>query len=100
MKRALLLTCSLSMFLVTSGAFASSTGGSIAGTVKDTAGSVIPLATVTAVNEETSVANSTKTNRDGSYSFPDLPIGNYTIQVQADGFSEFRETGAVLNVNS
>ena len=99
MKRALLLMCSLNLF-VTSGAFGSSTGGSIAGTVKDTAGSVIPLATVMAVNEETSVANSTRTNKDGSYSFPDLPIGHYSVKVQANGFSEFRETGVVLNVNA
>ena len=53
-----------------------------------------------AVNVETGVTNSTKTNRDGSYSFPDLPIGHYTIQVQAKGFSELQETGVVLNVNT
>ena len=33
MKRASLLVCSLSMFLVAGGAFGSSTGGSIVGTV-------------------------------------------------------------------
>lgn len=98
MKMAFLLMCSILLAAVS--AFGSVTGGSIVGTVKDTAGSVIPGATVEALNIETGVKTSTNTNRDGSYSFPDLPIGHYTIQIQAKGFSELQENGIVLNVNT
>ena len=100
MKRAILLMFSLGVFLVANGAFASSTGGSIVGTVRDTTGSVIQGVTVVTVDVATGVKTSTKTNRDGVYSFPDLPIGQYIIQIQAPGFSELQETGVVLNVNT
>jgi Carboxypeptidase regulatory-like domain len=80
-------------------AFASITG-SISGTVKDTTGSVLPGALVTAHNVETGVATTTKTNRDGSYSFPDLPIGHYNLQIEAKGFAVTQETGIVLDVNT
>jgi hypothetical protein len=53
-----------------------------------------------AVNVETSVSVLTRTNADGAYSFPDLPIGHYNIQIQAKGFSKLQETGAVLGVNT
>jgi hypothetical protein len=90
--------CSI-FFFAGIGAFASVTG-SVVGTVTDTTGSVISGATVVALNVETGIKTTTKTNQDGSYSFPDLPIGHYTIQIQAQGFSELQETGVVLNVNT
>ena len=81
------------------GAFASVTG-SITGTVKESTGSVLPGAVVTASNVDTGVATATKTNRDGSYSFPDLPIGHYSLQVEATGFAVTQENGVVLDVNT
>ncbi len=97
MKRALILICGI--FFVAVGAFGSVTG-SVVGTVTDTTGSVIPGATVVALNVDTGIKTTTKTNQAGSYSFPDLPIGHYTIQIQAQGFSGLQETGVVLNVNT
>ena len=52
--------------------FASITG-SVSGTVKDTTGSVLPWSCGDGRNVDTGVATTTRTNRDGSYSFPDLP---------------------------
>ncbi|MGB8536930.1 MAG: carboxypeptidase regulatory-like domain-containing protein [Acidobacteriaceae bacterium] len=88
-----------SICFVAVGAFAGITG-SISGTVKDTTGSVLPGAAVRARNVDTGVATTTSTNRDGSYSFPDLPIGHYNLQVEAKGFAVTQETGIVLDVNS
>lgn len=76
------------------------TGGSIAGTVTDSTGSVISGAFVVAINVDTHITSSTTTNASGSYSFPDLPVGHYTIQIRAQGFSNFQETGIVLDVNT
>jgi hypothetical protein len=97
MKGAILLVCSI--LLVAASAFASVTG-SITGRVTDKAGAVVPGANVVAVNVEAGVKTSTKTNKEGVYSFPDLPIGHYSIQIQASGFSKLEETGIALDVNS
>ncbi|MGH9345158.1 MAG: carboxypeptidase-like regulatory domain-containing protein, partial [Terriglobia bacterium] len=59
---------------------------SVTGQVADTNGAVIPGATITAVNAETRVAASTKTNGDGSYSLLYLLPGNYTVTVAAPNF--------------
>jgi hypothetical protein len=97
MKRATLVLCSI--FLLAIGVFAGVTG-SITGIVKDRTGAVISGATVTVFNVDTGVKSSTQTNADGLYSFPALPVGRYTIQIQAGGFSGYKETGLVLDVNT
>jgi hypothetical protein len=63
--------------------------GVITGTVFDPSGAVLPGATVTIINEGTSVSQSTTTDRDGSYRFPLVPPGTYTVQVKATGFAEY-----------
>ncbi|MGH9770220.1 MAG: carboxypeptidase-like regulatory domain-containing protein, partial [Candidatus Acidiferrales bacterium] len=97
MKRAVFVLAGI-FFVVTSALGAGA--GSIAGTVTDPSGDVVPKATIMALNVETGVKNSVQTNSAGAYSFPDLPIGHYTIRVNAAGFTAFQETGLVLNVNS
>jgi hypothetical protein len=60
--------------------------GSITGEVTDPSGAVIVGANVTAENAATSVKTSTKTNGSGVYTIRFLPIGNYTVTIQANGF--------------
>jgi Carboxypeptidase regulatory-like domain/TonB dependent receptor len=72
--------------LCTSFVAAQQTLGGILGTVTDASGGVIPNATVTVTDEQTSLTRSTKTNGSGSYTFVDLPIGNYTITYEAPGY--------------
>lgn len=74
--------------------------GRISGTVKDPTGAVVPGAQVTAVETQTGIKTTTKTDAAGSYSFPSLPVGPYNLEVRAAGFKEFRETGLVLDVNT
>jgi Carboxypeptidase regulatory-like domain len=71
----------------------------ISGTVSDPTGAVIAGATVTATNVDTGVALSQTTNAQGFYSFPELPVGKYTIDVQKAGCKAYRRTGLVLDVN-
>lgn len=97
MKRLAVLVCSI--MLVAVSAFASVTG-SITGKVTDGTGAVVRGATVVAVNVETGVTFTTKTNSDGSYTFPDLPVGHYNLQIEARGFSKLQETGVTLDVNT
>lgn len=62
--------------------------GSLTGTVTDPNGAALPGATVEIRNVETNVANSATTNGEGSYSFPLLNPGKYTLTVRASGFAD------------
>jgi len=61
--------------------------GAIVGVVKDSSGAVVRQASVTATNLKTSIAFSTKTNEVGEYRILLLPIGTYTLQINAAGFN-------------
>jgi hypothetical protein len=72
--------------LLIAGAFGQTFRGAINGTVTDATGAVVPKANVTATNNGTSVAQSMVTTSDGEFSFQDLPVGGYSVAVNAPGF--------------
>jgi hypothetical protein len=59
---------------------------SLSGTVKDPVGAVVPGATVTLRNVDTSVSSTTTSNGDGNYTFQNLNPGNFTVEATAKGF--------------
>jgi hypothetical protein len=61
--------------------------GAIAGTITDSSGAAIVGATVTAVNLETNAQRLAKTSVAGEYRFDLLPVGHYSIHVEAPGFA-------------
>lgn len=74
--------------------------GSIAGTVKDVSGGAVPNAKVTITDEEKGVAVRTaRTGSAGEFSFPTLPVGRYSVTVEAPNFKKFVQSGLILNVN-
>lgn len=62
--------------------------GRISGTVKDAARAVVPGANVTVTNQATGISRSTKTDEDGFYLVTNLPIGDYSVTVERDGFTK------------
>ncbi len=66
--------------------WAQQTLGGVTGQVSDPSGGVIPNATVTIVDEQTSLTRTIKTNGTGEYTFVNLPIGTYTLTFTADGY--------------
>ncbi len=78
--------------------FAQRTSGAIRGTVTDSSGAVIPGATVTVKSEGTGFNRSTVTNTEGVYSFAELPVGTYSVEVALQGFKTAVQTGIPLNV--
>jgi hypothetical protein len=60
--------------------------GSFLGNVLDKSGSGIPGATVTATAEATGLARGSKTDSAGHYLIPLLPVGSYSVRVDAPGF--------------
>src|SRR6266481_5930054 len=95
------LLTSLSLLFVICLAVVAQTGTSnITGTVRDTNGSVVPGATVTARNEATGVTSTQTTTESGLYSFASLPVGNYTITIEKQGFKTLQKTGNFLEVGT
>lgn len=62
--------------------------GSITGTVTDSSGAVVPNAAVAARNVATGVETTTRSNQSGVYNFQFLPIGSYSVIVNASGFAK------------
>jgi len=75
------------------------TTGSILGTVTDTSGAVVPNAKVTAVSNQQGVMRSVATNASGAYILPQLPLGTYTVAIQAEGFDKFTNTAVTVDVD-
>lgn len=73
--------------------------GTIAGTVKDPSGALIPTATVSARNEGTAAVLQGVVQPDGSFSLKLTP-GVYDVTVDANGFKQTRVTGVRVEVNT
>ncbi|MEO6120384.1 MAG: carboxypeptidase-like regulatory domain-containing protein, partial [Terriglobales bacterium] len=65
--------------------FGQSTLGRISGVVTDPSGAVVPNAKVTATNEETKQTLLTTTSGSGSFSLAQVPVGFYTVKIEAPG---------------
>jgi hypothetical protein len=73
------------LFLIATAAFGQFRA-SLQGTVTDPTGAVIPNASVTLVNSETSRKQTTTTSADGFYRFSGLAPGTYMVSGEAKGF--------------
>jgi len=73
--------------------------GSINGTVADPSGGMIPGAKITAANVDTGVTRQAETTGDGSYTFLGLPVGPYSLTVEASGFQRSVQTGILVKAD-
>ena len=78
--------------------FAQTGTSNITGTIRDANGAAVPGATVTAKNEATGVVSTQTTTDSGLYSFSSLPVGQYTITVEKQGFKTLQKTNNTLQV--
>src|SRR5215472_13739645 len=69
------------------------------GTVADKTGAVIVDAKVTATNVGTNLERSAETNAQGEYRIEFLPVGSYSLLVEAAGFKKFVQTGITLEID-
>lgn len=97
-----LVALGLLVFLLDLGCGMAQTGatGSISGTVKDPAGRVVATAVVTATNSATGIRQSVQTGIAGTYSFPTLPAGVYSIQIAAPGFRPYQRSQIAVDIGS
>ncbi|MGH9323917.1 MAG: carboxypeptidase-like regulatory domain-containing protein, partial [Vicinamibacteria bacterium] len=66
--------------------------GTIAGTVQDGSGAVLPGATVELSGERVMGVRTAVTGETGEYRFRSLPPGNYELSVTLSGFAPARRT--------
>lgn len=79
-------------------AFAQVTGGTISGTVTDTAQAPIPGAQVTIKNLAKGETREVTTNERGFYSVPNLVPGNYEATIAAAGFATAVQKNLLIEV--
>ena len=78
----------------------STTQGAIAGTLTDDTDAAIPGASVVIHNDATNADVVLTTDSSGLFRAPQLAPGTYTVTFKMQGFSERRETGVIVEVNS
>jgi len=74
--------------------------GTIVGTVVDQTGAAIPKATVTIINVGTGEKATQASGGQGEFTFAQVPIGTYELQVTQGSFKEFVETGVVVHTST
>ena len=97
-------TCRLGVYLLAlvglfgCGAAWGQTNGSIRGIVNDPSGAVVPGATVTATLAGTATQRSAVSDKDGAFDIPELPVGTYEVNADAQGFKKFVAKTVVVSI--
>jgi Carboxypeptidase regulatory-like domain len=78
---------------------AQQTLGGITGAVTDASGAALPDTTVTAVDDQTSLARTQKTDPTGVYLFVNLPIGSYTLTFSHPSFETQKIPSIAVQAN-
>src|SRR5437870_12114899 len=93
-RQSLLVRCAglLSTFMILATlavvAFGQAASASLRGVVKDPQGNVVPGATVTLVNPAINFSRTTTSTNDGVFTFEQIPVGDYRVEVEAKGFKK------------
>src|SRR5437879_9521940 len=74
--------------------------GSLVGNVTDESQGAVSGADVTITNKETNLTRITLANEAGTYSFPNIPSGTYSVKVAKPGFNDFRQGEVPVAVNT
>src|SRR5579883_2057884 len=91
-----LLGAALLLLLLQNFAVAQNASGTIAGTVVDRSGAIVPNAKVVLKNEATNVTRDTVTNGSGVFTFPAVQPGNYTVTISSTGLQTYERPGIAL----
>ena len=87
------------LFLTATAALGQNTG-TITGIVGDQSGAVVAGANVTANNPNTNFSRTAVSGSNGFYRLDQLPVGVYSISVEAAGFKKLSRMGVALDANT
>src|SRR5215470_16012757 len=85
------------LLMLTSSGWAQVENGQYQGTILDQSGAAVPNATVTATNQGTGQSLKATTSGTGFYVIPQLPVGQYTVKVEASGFKSESAKNQTVN---
>ncbi|MGH9720589.1 MAG: TonB-dependent receptor domain-containing protein, partial [Bryobacteraceae bacterium] len=86
-------------FLVCLAARSQTSAGNISGSVEDTSGARVPNAKVTITHAGTRQSRAVSTNDRGEYLAPLMPIGEYVVSGEKEGFKRKSLSGILLRVD-
>ncbi len=89
----------LATLMMVAGIGAQSFQGGIRGSVQDTAGGVIPGASLTLEDANTGTVRRTSSNETGEYSFANVSPGTYSILAELEGFASSRHEGLTVGIS-
>jgi carboxypeptidase family protein len=98
-KRVLLVVVFFSLAVSACPLLYGQANSSFSGTVSDKAGAVVSSATVTATSQSTGLSRDAKTDDSGHYLIPLLPVADYTIRVESQGFQATEQKNIRLQVD-
>ena len=81
-------------------AHAQTNEGQIAGNVLDSTGAAVPNASIVAKSESSGSVFKAVSTSAGSYRFPSIQLGRYTVTVTAPGFKASESTGVEVRVGT
>lgn len=93
--RPLIFTLMLAV-LIGASSWAQVTTATMYGIVQDPTGAVVPGARVTLTNEGTGGLFTSSTDERGEFGFSVLPVGTYTLNIEATGFKTFQSRRMAL----
>jgi len=88
----------LALLLVSGLAQAQTFRGTILGMITDSSGAAIPGAQVVIKNQGTAQTRTTTSGDAGTYTVPELPVGQYAVTVSKDGFESMTVGGVEVTV--
>jgi len=92
MSKVVKLLCSVSVFaLLATALWAQGIFATLTGVVSDPSGSVVPNAKITLRDVGSGSERQTIANADGYYAFASVPVGTYSLLVEAQGFKTHKE---------
>jgi len=86
--------------ILSAGIVWASVGGSISGTIKDPSGRVVSNAEITIREVNTGLSRHVRTDHNGYYTLPALPVGRYELEAQFSGFRSYQRKNIVLDTNA
>jgi Carboxypeptidase regulatory-like domain len=97
--KALLLALAV-LFALPAIGFGQTFRGGINGTVTDQSGALVPGATVELVDVGTGASSKAVSSSAGEYTFLDLPVGKYNVNVSASGFKAEKIEGVPVSAGT
>ncbi len=87
----------LTAIVVISAASAQRTTATLFGTVTDPSGALVPAATIRLTNQGTGAGFTVTADAQGAFTLSFVPVGHYTLEVEAAGFKLYRDTNVRLS---